>query len=93
MQLAVSIAVILVALSVVTDSAEVSVSEPSVSQKFERFQEELQTFVDDVGQKARVALHDLHNSELVNKTRNWFSENFRKMKEKFRTAFSTGETD
>ncbi|XP_048358195.1 apolipoprotein C-I-like [Sphaerodactylus townsendi] len=93
MQLVLPIAVILVALSVVTDSAEIPVPERSVSQKFEKFQEEFQTFMDDVGEKARGAFRDLHNSELVNKTRNWFTENFRKMKEKFRTTFSNGETN
>ncbi|XP_077192755.1 apolipoprotein C-I isoform X2 [Paroedura picta] len=93
MQLAVSIAVLLVALSAVTDSAEVSVTEPTLSQKFERFQEDVQTFFDDVGEKAKGALHDLHNSEISNKTRNWFAEKFRKLKERFQTTFTPGGTD
>ncbi|XP_054855275.1 apolipoprotein C-I [Eublepharis macularius] len=91
MQLAVSIAVILMALSVVTESTEVSPTEPTLSQKFERFQNEFRTFVDNVKEKTQGAFHDLHNSEFSNKTRNWFSEKFRKLREKIHTTF--GDTD
>ncbi|XP_060114173.1 apolipoprotein C-I [Heteronotia binoei] len=93
MQLAISIAVVLVALSVVTESAEVSVTEPTLSKKFERFQEDVKTFFDNFGEKAKGALNDLHNSKISNKTRNWFSENFQKLREKFRTTFNPRETD
>ncbi|KAL8219747.1 UNVERIFIED_CONTAM: hypothetical protein K2H54_032717 [Gekko kuhli] len=94
MQLAVSIAVVLVALSVVTDSASVSVvEEPTLSQKFERFQGEVQTFFDGIGEKAKGAFRDLHNSEISTKARNWFTENFQKLKEKFKKTFSPEETN
>ncbi|XP_072836122.2 apolipoprotein C-I isoform X1 [Pogona vitticeps] len=93
MQLAFSVAVVLVALSVVADSAEdpVTSTEPTLAQKFEKFQHGLQTFAERVGEKTKAAFLDLHHSEIGNKTRNWFTENFQKLKEKFKATFSSND--
>ncbi|KAH0631650.1 hypothetical protein JD844_006086 [Phrynosoma platyrhinos] len=94
MQIITSVAVVLVALSVMADSAEVqTVTEPTLTQKFERFQHEVQAFADRVGEKTKAAFQDLHHSEISNKTRNWFSETFQKLKEKFRAPFSREESN
>ncbi|XP_042296564.1 apolipoprotein C-I [Sceloporus undulatus] len=91
MQIVVSVAVVLAALTVVADSEVQTVTEPTLSQKFERFQHDVQTFVDRFGEKTKAAFQGLHQSEISNKTRSWFSETFQKLKEKFRTPFSREE--
>ncbi|XP_061453584.1 apolipoprotein C-I [Rhineura floridana] len=95
MQISLSAAVIFVALSVVTAAAEVPVpmTEPTLSQKFEEFQHEVQSFVDNIGEKTKEAFRDLHHSELSTKTRNWFTENFQKLKDKFKATFSNEGSD
>ncbi|XP_060639681.2 apolipoprotein C-I-like [Anolis sagrei] len=94
MQIVLSVAVVLVALSVVAGTDEIPVAnEPSLTQKLEKFQQEVQTFVDRVGEETKEAFRDIHHSEFSNKTRNWFSENFRKLKEKFRTLFPREEAN
>ncbi|XP_062996146.1 apolipoprotein C-I [Elgaria multicarinata webbii] len=92
MQLAVSIAVVLVALSVVTGTQDVTVTEPTLSQKFEKVQQDFQNFANRIGERTKTAFNDLHHSEFSNRTRNWFAENFQKMKEKFR-AITNRESD
>nr|XP_003230683.2 PREDICTED: apolipoprotein C-I [Anolis carolinensis] len=94
MQIVLSVAVVLVALSVVAGTDETPVAnEPSLSQKLEKFKQEVQTFVDRVGVETKETLHDIRHSEFGNRTRNWFSEKFRKLKEKFRTLFPREEAN
>ncbi|XP_034976624.1 apolipoprotein C-I [Zootoca vivipara] len=93
MQLAVSIAVVLVALFVVTDSTEIGPTEPSLSQRFENFQSNVKTFIDNAGEKTKTALQDLHNSETLTKARNWLSERFQQVKEKVKATFSSEGSD
>ncbi|XP_015675764.1 apolipoprotein C-I [Protobothrops mucrosquamatus] len=94
MKLVLAVAVLLITLSaVVTDSNEDGGKEPTLAQKFEKFQKEVQTFVDNLGEKAKTALHEFQNSEFSNKTRNWLSETFHKLKKKFEPITSQGGSD
>ncbi|XP_044291101.1 apolipoprotein C-I-like [Varanus komodoensis] len=92
MQAVVSIAVVLVALSVVAASDEPTTMKPTLSQKFEKFQQEVQGFFDRVGEKVKAAFHDLHHSKFSNQTRSWFAENLQTLKDKFATI-SNKESD
>ncbi|XP_026516737.1 apolipoprotein C-I [Trachemys scripta elegans] len=88
MRPAVSIALILVALTVLADSAQAQSTEPTLTKKLENFQNKLQAFADSIADKTKAAFQELHHSEFSEKTRNWFSEQFQKMKEKFNEQFS-----
>ncbi|XP_070620139.1 apolipoprotein C-I [Erythrolamprus reginae] len=94
MKLVLAVAVLLVTLSaVVTDSNDGGRKEPTVAEKFEKFQKEVQTFVDNIGEKAKAAYHEFHNSEFSNKTRNWLSETINKLKKKFEPITSQDGSD
>ncbi|XP_007421571.1 apolipoprotein C-I [Python bivittatus] len=94
MRLVVSVAVVLIALSAaVADTAEDVEKELTMAQKFEKFQQDVQTFVDNVGEKTKSAFLELHNSEFSNKTRNWLSETFRKLKKNFEPITSSEGSD
>ncbi|XP_043850173.1 apolipoprotein C-I isoform X2 [Dromiciops gliroides] len=60
----------------------------SVAEGFERFQEKLKELSDTVANKAKAAIAQLKHSEFSTKTRNWFTQNFQKMKEKMEATFS-----
>lgn len=51
------------------DATEVTETEPSLTQRFEKFQHDFQEFVDRVEVKAKEVFHDAHYSELSNQTR------------------------
>ncbi|CAI5780961.1 apolipoprotein C-I isoform X2 [Podarcis lilfordi] len=89
MQLAVSVAVVLMALFAVTASAEVEPTEPSLSQRFENFQRNVQTFIDNAGERTKTAFQEFHNSEPISKARNWLSERFQQVKDKVKATFSS----
>ncbi|XP_067411428.1 apolipoprotein C-I [Emydura macquarii macquarii] len=93
MRPAVPLALILLALAVLADSATAEVTEPTLSQKFESFQHKLQAFADGIAEKTKAAFHDLHHSEFSEKTRNWFSEQFQKLKEKLNEKISRERAD
>ncbi|XP_033014265.1 apolipoprotein C-I-like [Lacerta agilis] len=93
MQLAVSVAVVLMALFVVTASTEVGPTEPTLSQKFENFQRNVQTFIGNAGEKTKTVLQDIHNSEPITKARNWLSERFQQVKDKVKATFSSEGSD
>ncbi|CAM4698874.1 apolipoprotein C-I [Caretta caretta] len=93
MRPAVSISLILVALTVLADSAQAQPTELTLSEKFENFQNRLQAFADSIADRTKAAFQELHHSELSEKTRNWFSEQFQKMKEKFNEKFSRDRSD
>ncbi|XP_026571265.1 apolipoprotein C-I [Pseudonaja textilis] len=94
MKLVLAVAVLLITLSaVVADSNEDGGKEPTLAEKFEKFQKEVQTFVDNLGEKTKVALREFHNSEFSNKTRNWLSESFQKLKKKIESITSQDGSD
>ncbi|KAG8143521.1 hypothetical protein E2320_000737 [Naja naja] len=78
---------------VCSDSNEDGGNEPTIAQKFEKFQREVQTFVDNLGEKTKAALREFHNSEFSNKTRSWLSETFQKLKKRFEPISSQDESD
>ncbi|KAM9114744.1 apolipoprotein C-I [Pangshura tecta] len=88
MRPAVSIALILVALTVLADSAQDEPTEPTLTQKFEKFQNKLQAFAESIADKTKAAFQELHHREFSEKARNWFSEQFQNLKEKFNEKFS-----
>ncbi|XP_032083066.1 apolipoprotein C-I-like [Thamnophis elegans] len=94
MKLVLAVAVLLISLSaVVTDSNEDGGKEPTLAQKFEKYQKEVQTFVDNLGEKTKAAFREFHNSEFSNKTRNWVSETLQKVKKKLETLTSQDGSD
>ncbi|XP_006038594.1 apolipoprotein C-I isoform X2 [Alligator sinensis] len=88
MRPAVSIALALVALLVLADSAQSEPGEPTLMQKLEQFKENVKDFADTIGEKTKAALQELRDSEFSTKTRNWFSEHFKKVKEKLKDTFA-----
>nr|XP_048681240.1 apolipoprotein C-I-like [Caretta caretta] len=93
MRPAVSITLILVALTVLADSALAQPTEPTLSEKFEKFQNRLQAFADSIADKTKAAFQELRHSKFSEKTRHWFSEQFQKIKEKFNEKFSRDKSD
>ncbi|XP_028920333.1 apolipoprotein C-I-like [Ornithorhynchus anatinus] len=79
-----SLAVLAVALSVLSGPDPV-VAQDTVEDGlsgFERFQAKMKELADTFGEKTKAAFSELHDSEFSVKTRNWFADNFRKLKEK-----------
>ncbi|XP_039629526.1 apolipoprotein C-I [Polypterus senegalus] len=66
-------ALVLVAVIALAEAEE----KPILAQHFET----IQTHMEDLGQKAREAFEKVQNSEFTSKTRNWFTEQFEKMKQ------------
>ncbi|XP_053122861.1 apolipoprotein C-I [Hemicordylus capensis] len=91
MKLVLSVAVIFIALFVMTDAAENPTAEPGLSQKLEKFKQEVQAFVNRFGEKMKAALREAYHGEFSNKTRDWFADKFQKLKEIFKTKTAPTE--
>ncbi|XP_038623235.1 apolipoprotein C-I-like [Tachyglossus aculeatus] len=79
-----SLAVLVVALSVLSgpDPVVADQTESDVLSGFERFQAKVKDLADTLGEKTKAAFSELHDSDFSVKTRKWFADNFRKLKEK-----------
>nr|XP_019610353.1 PREDICTED: apolipoprotein C-I [Rhinolophus sinicus] len=83
MRLILSLPVLVVVLAMVSEAAsqpdlELSSSIPGKLKELKNALEE----------KVRAAIEHIKQSDFPSKTRNWFSETYSKVKEKFKTTFS-----
>ncbi|XP_023688963.1 apolipoprotein C-I [Paramormyrops kingsleyae] len=79
-----SIAIAVLVLAVIANS---EAEEPTLEEQFAKFQNQMKDFADDVAVKTKSTLDQIHQSEFAAKTRNWFTEQFDKMKQKIDEAF------
>ncbi|XP_069559979.1 apolipoprotein C-I [Brachyistius frenatus] len=77
MRLYLAVAVLMLALVAYTDAQG-----ESVEQKFQRFGEQFSEMGQTLAEKAKTTFQDLHNSEFAVSSRNWFTEQFEKVKSK-----------
>ncbi|XP_072464085.1 apolipoprotein C-I isoform X2 [Notamacropus eugenii] len=61
---------------------------PSVAEDFQHFQEKVKELADTVANKAKETFTKIQESEFSTKTRNWFKQNFQKIKDKLDTTFA-----
>ncbi|XP_069313126.1 apolipoprotein C-I [Eulemur rufifrons] len=76
MRLALSLPVLVVVLAMVLEG-------PAPAQAAPDFLETLKEFGNTMEDKAREAIDRIKQSDIATKTRDWFSEAFKKVKEKF----------
>ncbi|XP_040832161.1 apolipoprotein C-I [Ochotona curzoniae] len=87
MRLVLSLPVLVLTLMVALEGSAPAQAAPDFS-TLERIPDKLKEFGNTLEDKARKALEKIKQSEITTKTRNWFSEAFSKMKEKFKSTFS-----
>ncbi|XP_027716495.1 apolipoprotein C-I-like [Vombatus ursinus] len=84
-----SFTVLTVLLYFLADSSSpAQATSSSMAEGFEQFQHKVKELADTVAHKAKEAITKIQNSEFSTKTRNWFRENFQKMKDKMDATFS-----
>ncbi|XP_053308689.1 apolipoprotein C-I-like [Spea bombifrons] len=83
MKLLLAVSVIVVALFVMAGPTSASEDSSSVKDHFESFGSSVREFATKVGEKTKTAFEKLHKSEFATKTRDWFSDAFKNVKEKF----------
>ncbi|XP_019610353.2 apolipoprotein C-I [Rhinolophus sinicus] len=81
MRLILSLPVLVVVLAMVSEAA----SQPDHSSSIPGKLKELKNALEE---KVRLAIEHIKQSDFPKKTRNWFSETYSKVKEKFKTTFS-----
>lgn len=79
MRLLVAISVLVLVLAAHSDAQE---SEPTLEQRFTQFQQQMQTLTDDLAEKTKTAFEQFQTSEFAVKTKNFFTEQFEKLKQK-----------
>ncbi|OCT73046.1 apolipoprotein C-I [Xenopus laevis] len=84
MKLLLALSVILVTFCVLTECkpSEADAESKTIKDHLETAGTAIKDFGTKVGEKTKDFFKDLHNSEPMTKTRNWFSETFKKIKEK-----------
>uniref|UniRef100_A0A6I8R0U8 Apolipoprotein C-I n=2 Tax=Xenopus tropicalis TaxID=8364 RepID=A0A6I8R0U8_XENTR len=80
MKLLLAISVILVTICVLTECKPSEAD--SESKSFRDHFDSAGTAIKDFGAKTKDFFKDLHNSEAMTKTRNWFTDLYKKIKEK-----------
>ncbi|KAM8792094.1 apolipoprotein C-I [Rhynchonycteris naso] len=88
MRLILSLPVLVVALLMVLEGPTPTQAAPDVASTLESIPDKLKEFGSNMGQKFRTAIDHIKQSDLPEKTWNWFSDTFSKAKEKFKTTFS-----
>ncbi|KAF6287512.1 apolipoprotein C1 [Rhinolophus ferrumequinum] len=83
MRLILSLPVLVVVLAMVSEAA--TQSDPDLSSSIPSKLKELGSALEE---KVRAAIEHIKQSDFPTKTRNWFSETYSKVKEKFKTTFS-----
>ncbi|XP_030651579.1 apolipoprotein C-I [Nomascus leucogenys] len=82
MRLFLSLPVLVVVLSMVLEGPAPAQGAPDVSSALDKLKE----FGNTLEDKAREVINRIKQSELSAKTRDWFSETFRKVKEKLKIS-------
>ncbi|XP_069497122.1 apolipoprotein C-I [Ambystoma mexicanum] len=80
MKLLLSVAVLLVALTVMADYASAEES-PGVGEHLKKFGHKVKEIASDIGDKTKKAFQGLHDSEGAKKMRNWLSDAGQKLKD------------
>nr|P0DTG3.1 RecName: Full=Apolipoprotein C-I; Short=Apo-CI; Short=ApoC-I; AltName: Full=Apolipoprotein C1; Contains: RecName: Full=Truncated apolipoprotein C-I; Flags: Precursor [Cynopterus brachyotis] len=88
MRLILSLPVLAVVLAMVLEGPAPAQAAPDMSSTLESIPGKLKEFGSTVKEKFRTAIDQIQKSDFPEKTRNWFSDVFQKVKEKFETTFS-----
>ncbi|XP_075696361.1 apolipoprotein C-I isoform X2 [Rhinoderma darwinii] len=83
MKLLLALSVVLIALSVLTEPSSAESQEPSLKERVKSFGESIKGAGSVVVDKTKAAIKGLHESEFAIKTRNFFTDGFQKIKDKF----------
>ncbi|XP_072464079.1 apolipoprotein C-I isoform X1 [Notamacropus eugenii] len=83
-----SFAVLAALLYFVAEGPSPAQASPSVAEDFQHFQEKVKELADTVANKAKETFTKIQESEFSTKTRNWFKQNFQKIKDKLDTTFA-----
>ncbi|XP_075047699.1 apolipoprotein C-I [Mixophyes fleayi] len=83
MKLLLAVSVVLIALTVLAEPSSAESEQPSVKERFQSFGESVKDAATKVGEKTKAVFKDIHESEFATKTRDFFSDGFKKIKEKF----------
>ncbi|PWS23127.1 hypothetical protein DKP78_14770, partial [Enterococcus faecium] len=86
MKLLVAISVLVLVLAAHSDAQE---SEPTLEERFTQFQQQMQTLTEDMVEKSKTAFEQFHTSEFAVKSKNFFTEQFEKLKQKVHETFSS----
>ncbi|TRY93415.1 hypothetical protein DNTS_014251 [Danionella cerebrum] len=62
--------------------------EPTLEQHFAKFQTQVKEIADDLAEKTKTAFQNIEQSEFGTKTRNWFNEQYAKLKQKMSEGFN-----
>ncbi|MBW8245301.1 hypothetical protein K1F50_21065, partial [Muricauda oceani] len=84
MKLYLAAAVLMLVLAVHTEAQD----EPTLEQHFAKFQTQVKEIADDLTEKTKTTFEKIGNSEFGEKTKNWFTEQFEKMKQSLSGTFN-----
>ncbi|XP_058876527.1 apolipoprotein C-I-like [Acipenser ruthenus] len=85
MKLSVAVALVVLALAVLVESAP---QDATLTERFNNFQTKVETLTQDLTEKTKAAVEELHNSEFSVNTRNWFKDTFETLKKQMDEAFA-----
>ncbi|XP_062321669.1 apolipoprotein C-I [Osmerus eperlanus] len=83
MKLAIAIAVLMLVFAAHAEAEE----EQSIEQRFATFQTQVKELTDGLAEKTKTTLEQIQQSEFATKTRDWFTEQFEKVKQKVEETF------
>uniref|UniRef100_A0A671Q514 Apolipoprotein C-I-like n=1 Tax=Sinocyclocheilus anshuiensis TaxID=1608454 RepID=A0A671Q514_9TELE len=84
MKLYLAAAVLMLLLAVHTEAQE----EPTLEQQFAKFQTQVKEIADDLTENTKTTFEQLEKSEFAIKTKNWFTEQYKKVKQKMAETFN-----
>ncbi|XP_052003353.1 apolipoprotein C-I-like [Xyrauchen texanus] len=84
MKLFLAAAVLMLVLAAHTEAQE----EPTLEQRFANFHTQVKDIAGDLTEKTKNAFEQFEQSEFAVKTKNWFTEQFEKMKQKLGEGFN-----
>ncbi|NP_001278815.1 apolipoprotein C-I isoform 1 precursor [Danio rerio] len=85
MKLYLAAAVLMLVLAVHTAEAQ---EEPTLEQHFTKFGTQMKEIAEDLADKTKTAFQNIEQSELGTKTRNWFNDQYEKLKQKMTETFN-----
>ncbi|XP_073703731.1 apolipoprotein C-I [Garra rufa] len=84
MKLYLAAAVLMLVLAVHTEAQD----EGTLEQQFAKFQTQVKEIADDLTTKTKTTFEQIEQSEFAVKTKNWFTEQFEKVKQKLSETFN-----
>ncbi|XP_007231203.2 apolipoprotein C-I [Astyanax mexicanus] len=84
MRLYLAIAALVLVLAAHAEAQE----EPTIEQHFANFHTKVKEFGSDVAEKTMATIKEIEQSEFAAKTKNWFTEQFEKMKKHIDETFT-----